>query len=176
MPDAEKLFEALVREHADMLSVYLKAALGDVAEVDDLFQETMIVAWRRLDDFDQARPFGAWLRGIAKKLLLAHVRKSRRRHFTSTMLEHLDTRLGQLGRQDGDTWQEKLELLNACVRALPQHYRDVVTLRYFQHQAIHQVSDALSISGAAAKKRLQRARSMLLICMKNKLAPGQTRS
>ena len=62
MPDAKKLFETLVREHADMLTVYLRAALGDVPEVDDLFQETMIVAWRRLDDFDQTRSFAAWLR------------------------------------------------------------------------------------------------------------------
>ena len=173
MPNAEKLFETLVREHADMLSVYLKAALGDVAEVDDLFQETMIVAWRRLDDFDQTRPFGAWLRGIARKLLLAHARNSRRNQYTSIMLDRLDTRLEQLSHQDGDTWQEKLGILKACVRALPQHYRDVVTLRYFQRQAVQQVSDVLAISVAAAKKRLQRARTMLLNCMKNKLAPGE---
>ena len=172
MPDAEKLFETLVREHADMLSVYLKAALGEVPEVDDLFQETMIVAWRRLDDFDQTRPFGAWLRGIAKKLLLAHVRKSRRHCVTSIMLDQLDTHLGQLGRREGDSWQEKLGILQACIDALPQHYRDPVTLRYFHRQAIHQVSDTLSISIAAAKKRLQRARSMLLSCVKNKLATG----
>ena len=173
MPDAEKLFEALVREHADMLTVYLKAALGDVAEVDDLFQETMIVAWRRLDDFDQTRPFGAWLRGIARRLLLAHVRRVRDNPYTPAMLDHLDNHLVQLGRQDGDTWQEKLGILTACVHTLPKHYRDAVTLRYFQRQAVQQVSKTLSISIAAAKKRLQRARSMLLTCMKSKLAPGE---
>ena len=68
MPDARKLFETLVREHADMLTVYLRSALGDTSDVDDLFQETMVVAWRRLDDFDQTRPFGPWLRGIARNL------------------------------------------------------------------------------------------------------------
>jgi RNA polymerase sigma-70 factor (ECF subfamily) len=65
MPDAKTLFETLVREHADMLTVYLRSALGDVSDVYDLFQETMIVAWRRLDDFDHRRSFGAWLRGVA---------------------------------------------------------------------------------------------------------------
>ena len=52
MPEARKLSEALVREHADMLTLYLRAALGDVPDVDDLFHETMIVAWRRLDELD----------------------------------------------------------------------------------------------------------------------------
>ena len=75
MSHAKKLFETLVREHAGMLTVYLRSALGDVSDVDDLFQETMVVAWRRLDDFDHTRPFGPWLRGIAKKLLQAHQRK-----------------------------------------------------------------------------------------------------
>lgn len=173
MPDAQKLFETLVREHADMLTVYLTAALGNVVEVDDLFQETMIVAWRRLDDFDQTRPFGQWLRGIARKLLLAHFRKERQRLNTSAVLDQIEVRLGQLGRQEGDTWQEKLRILKVCVVALPEHYRDVVTLRYFQQQAIQQVSEALSISMAAAKKRLQRARAMVLNCMKSKLATGE---
>ena len=173
MPDAQKLFETLVREHADMLTVYLTAALGNVVEVDDLFQETMIVAWRRLDDFDQTRPFGQWLRGIARKLLLAHFRKERQRLNTSAVLDQIEVRLGQLGRQEGDTWQEKLRILKECVVALPKHYRDVVTLRYFQQQAIQQVSEALSISMAAAKKRLQRARAMVLNCMKSKLATGE---
>jgi RNA polymerase sigma factor (sigma-70 family) len=173
MPDAQKLFETLVREHADMLTVYLTAALGDVAEVDDLFQETMIVAWRRLDDFNQTRPFGQWLRGIARKLLLAHFRKERERLYTSAVLDQIEIRLGQLGRQEGDTWQEKLRILKECVLALPEHYRDAVTLRYFQQQAIQQVSETLSISMAAAKKRLERARAMVLHCMKSKLATGE---
>lgn len=170
MPDAEKLFETLVREHADMLTVYLTAALGDISDVDDLFQETMIVAWRRLDDFDQTRPFGAWLRGIARNLLLAHFRKNRQRLQTSAVLDQLESRLAQIGLQEGDTWQEKLLLLKECVLSLPEHYRDIVTLRYFEQQAIPQVSKTLAISMAAAKKRLQRARLLVLNCMKSKLA------
>ena len=72
MPDAKKLFEALVREHADMLTVYLRSAVGNQTDVDDLFQETMVIAWRRLDDFDnlfQAPPASsmAELEGAARR-------------------------------------------------------------------------------------------------------------
>jgi len=96
VPDTKKLFETLVREHADMLTIYLTSALGDVPDVDDLFQETMVVAWRRLDDFDHTRPFGAWLRGIARNLLLAHRREQSRRRCTPVILDQLEARLGQL--------------------------------------------------------------------------------
>ena len=173
MPDSRKLFETLVREHADMLTIYLRSSLGNISDVDDIFQETMIVAWRRLDDFDHTRPFAPWLRGIARKLVLAHSRKRAGNLCSPTVLDQLETRLDQLALRHGDTWEEKLDLLHACVRSLPDHYRTVVTHRYFQQQAIQQVSDLLELSTAAVKKRLQRARSLVLECIESKLSPTE---
>lgn len=169
MPDAKKLFETLVREHADMLTIYLSASLGDRSDVDDLFQETMMVAWRRLDDFDHTRPFGPWLRGIARRLVLAHGRKQPRNLCDPAVLDQLDTRLDQIRSLRGDTWREKLEAVDACVRSLPEHYRVVVQQRYFEHRAIRQVSAILELSTSAVKKRLQRARALVLECVKGKL-------
>ena len=54
-----------------MLTVFLRSRVNDEAAVDDLFQETMLVAWKRLDDCDLSRPFGPWLRGIAHRLVMA---------------------------------------------------------------------------------------------------------
>ena len=60
-----------------MLTVYLRSLLRDEAAIDDLIQETMIVAWRRLDECDLNRPFGPWLRGMASRLVMAHYRKQK---------------------------------------------------------------------------------------------------
>ncbi len=62
-----KAFEILMRENSRMLLSYLNCVVQDVASVDDLFQETMVVAWRRLGDCDLSVPFGPWLRGIATR-------------------------------------------------------------------------------------------------------------
>ena len=173
MPDARKLFEALVREHADMLTVFLKSLLHNSSDVDDLFQETMIVAWRRLDDFDETRAFGPWLRGIAKKLVLSHHRKRIGLACDPAVLERVDLRITQLCAQPGDTWEEKLQVLRACVESLPEHYRKVLELRYFHQQAVRQVCEVLQLSSAAVKKRSQRARSLVLDCIQRKLAPAE---
>ena len=170
MPDATKLFEALTREHADMLTIYLRSALGNTPDVDDVFQETMVVAWRRLDDFDQTRPVGPWLRGIARKLVAAHHRKRARNLCTSAVLDQIELRLDQLASQRHDTWSEKLEVVRGCVQTLPEHYRAVVTHRYFQGKPVRDVSQSLDLSLAAVKKRLQRARSLVLDCIQTKLA------
>lgn len=169
MPDPHKLFEALVREHTDMLLVYLRAALGDTSDVDDLFQETMVVAWRRLDDFDQTRPFGQWLRGIARRLLLAHHRQLGMRPCDSIILDQLDARISDIAAHAGDTWEEKLALLPNCIESLPEHFRHAVRLRYFQQLAIVRLAESLQASEAAVKKRLQRARAMILDCIQKHL-------
>ncbi|MEM9658354.1 MAG: sigma-70 family RNA polymerase sigma factor, partial [Planctomycetota bacterium] len=128
-----------------------------------------VVAWRRLDDFDQSRPFGPWLRGIARNLVAAHGRTSKRRRCSAAVVDQIEARLDQISARHGDTWQEKLAFLEDCVDALPEHYRRVVRLRYFQEQAIQQVSQTLQLSAVAVKKRLQRARSLVMQCINRKL-------
>src|SRR5438477_9319038 len=84
--DARAVFEILVREHADMLGAYLRTLLGSDSSLDDIYQETMLVSWRRLADYDRSRPFAPWLRGIAQILVLEHARKKRARPLTTDPL------------------------------------------------------------------------------------------
>jgi len=56
--EALAVFEILVRENQAMLMTYLRAVLHDKTVADDLFQETMLVVWQKLADYDRSRPFG----------------------------------------------------------------------------------------------------------------------
>jgi RNA polymerase sigma-70 factor len=169
---ARDLFEILVREHADMLTVYLRSVVRDPAAVDDLFQETMIVAWKTLDRFDKTRPFGPWLRGIAARLILAYRRKTAGGMLLcdEQTLAHLDQRLTSLARQPGDNLDEKLEGLRGCLAALPEPYRQAIELRYRQELPAATVAERLELSLEALKKQLQRGRARLLDCLQRKLA------
>lgn len=166
------VFEILVREHADMLLVYLRSTVRDPGLVDDLFQEALIVAWKNLDRFDKSRPFGPWLRGIAGKLVLAARRKSARgvRLCDEEILEHLDHRCEELHRQPGDTLDDKLDGLRDCLELLPEPYREAVRLRYKEELTGETLAERLEISMENLKKRLQRGREKLLDCLKRKLA------
>lgn len=169
--DARDLFEILAREHADGLMAYLRSAVDDATVADDLFQETLLVAWRRLDDFDRQRSFGPWLRGIAAKLVLAH-RRQRATHALpcdAETLEYLNKRLTQVQRLPGDTLDEKLSALADCVSALPESFRTAIQLRYHDELPPQELAGRLQLSAEALKKRLQRARALLLDCMQTKL-------
>lgn len=169
------IFEILVRENADMLTAYLRSVVRDSATVEDLFQETMLIAWRKLDEYDRSRPFGAWLRGIAARLVLAERRKRAAGvifcdQFT---LDVLSAELERINHRKGDTLEDKLECLRDCVETLPEPYREAVHLRYREGLSPSGVMDRLQLSWEAQKKRLQRARGLLLECLRRKLVPGE---
>jgi RNA polymerase sigma-70 factor (ECF subfamily) len=170
--DAKGVFEILVREHAGMLRVYLRSVVHDAAAVDDLFQETMLTAWRLIDRFDSSRPFGPWLRGIAGKLVLAWRRQQAAgpRLCDAAALEQLDLRLSEVQRLPGDTLDEKLEALRRCVAALPDHYQATIDGRFRQQLTPVELASRLQLNLETVKKRLQRARTLLLDCMIGKLA------
>ena len=171
MMQSHELFEILVREHAQMLTVYLRCAVRDPGTADDLFQETMLTAWKNLDKFDRSRPFGPWLRGIAGKLVLAQRRKSARGFVLcdEEVLEDLESRQAALQACSGDTLDEKLAGLKDCIAALPDRYRRVVELRYRDQVEGEPLAQQLGLSMETLKKQLQRARARLLECLERKL-------
>lgn len=172
--DAHDVFEILIREHADLLMVFIRSLVRDQTIADDVFQETLLVAWRRLPDYDRSRPFGPWLRGIAGNVILSAMRENKRVFPLSDpeLLEHLDARCELLARHGrGDTLSEKLEALRECVRSLPEPYRAAIETRLnATDDTSVSVAEQLGINLETLKKRLQRARVRLFECLQRKLA------
>ncbi len=168
--DSVALFEVLVREHADSLTAFLRASIYDGSAVDDLFQDTMLIAWRRIGDYDRSRPFGAWLRGIAKRLVLAYYRTMAKEVSLSgeKVLDYLDLRMAQVDRQTGDTFDEKIAALKECIERLAPQYREPIDLHYARHRSTEWIADQLATTKHAIQKRLQRARRRLTDCLERK--------
>jgi RNA polymerase sigma-70 factor (ECF subfamily) len=169
------MFEILVRENADMLIAYIRSKTRDDAMAEDIFQETMLTAWRRLDDYDRARPFGPWLRGIALRIMLAHHRKAARgfAFCDEETLDYLSQRFQTLYQQPGDTFDDKLDALRDCVQNLPEHYREPIRLRYADDLGVGGLVERLGLAAETVKKRLQRAKARLLDCINRKLAAAE---
>ena len=166
-PSGSEVFEILAREHADMLVSYLRSMTAGREVAEDLFQETMLVAWRRLGEYDRARPFGPWLRGIAANLVLAQRRKAARAFLNCepAVLAALEEEYRALERQPGDSFAERMERLSACMEKLPPLLREAVDLVYGRGLSVQALGTALQAAEEAVKKRVQRARQMLARCV-----------
>lgn len=75
----QEAFRAFVREHQAALRGFVRMRGVHNDSVDDLAQETFLIAYRELDRFDQDRDFGKWLRGIARNLVRNELRRNARR-------------------------------------------------------------------------------------------------
>lgn len=168
--DAQSVFEILVRENEGMLITYLRAAVRNQFVVEDLFQETMLIAWRRLSEYDRSRPFGPWVRGIAARLIMAHFRevKSDLMITGCGALEYVSQQIEHIHERPGDTWDQKISALRHCIEALPDHYQRAIQLRYFDHLPASKISEITKVPLEAVRKQLQRARTRLLDCLRRK--------
>lgn len=166
------LFEILVREHSAMLTMYLRAAGCDHDLAEEVWQESMVVAWRKIDTFDRKLPFGPWLRGIAAKTLLARRRSLSRLKLIGDQeeLEYLSDRMEQVAQLRGDTLDDKLDALRDCIRLLPEADRECIQLRFKEDLKPAAMSEMIGVSLETVKKRLFRAKSRLQKCIEGKLA------
>lgn len=165
----QDIFEILVHENADMLTAYLRSSLGSSSDVDDLFQETMVVAWRRLSDYDRSRPFGPWLRGIARKLILAHYRKKASGPIwcTPEVLEEIDRRFEKLSNNAGDSFRDRVEPLLTCIQRLSERLRQVIELGYGREMSYREIARVTEEQEETIRKRAQRAKTRLRECLQN---------
>src|SRR5947209_20121063 len=72
-------FGQVVRSYALPLRSYLASQVYHLDDVDDLAQEVFLAALGSLSTFRRGDDFGAWLRGIARKKVLAYYRSQSRR-------------------------------------------------------------------------------------------------
>ena len=174
--DTKTLFEILLRENTDMLIAYIRAGVRDSHAVDDLYQETVLTAWKRLDTYDREKPIGPWLRGIAGKLMLAHYRKVSRAAvpIDDQALQWLNERFEAIHAQRGDTFHEKLSALRDCIDALPDTYQRPITMRSADSRKLSEIESTLQLAKETLKKRLSRAKSRLAECLERKLGVAGT--
>ena len=170
-PTARELFEVLIREHGDALLASIRATAGP-AHADDIFQDAVLVAWRRLPDYDRTRPFGPWLRGIARMIALDYAgRHARVRIASPEVMESVERDLRAFERftgADAETamdFRERLAALDDCLSRLPAMYAHAVQAAYRDAHTLAHIANASGESTETIKKRLQRARAMLGECL-----------
>ena len=159
------------REHS-RLRAHIRA-LGVRAEaVDDLAQESLVIAYAKLDSFDRSQDFGAWVRGIARKLVANARRKEIRRQIL--LSEHLADALIALEHTlpDSPADEDRAGALRACVENLPEHQQALLHWRYFEELSPGAIASRLDRTANDVRQMLFRLRRSLLACVEDRLARG----
>jgi RNA polymerase sigma-70 factor (ECF subfamily) len=141
------------------------ARIGRAHLAEDLAQETLLRGFRALHTLSDPDRFGAWLSGIAVRICLDHckARKNAQVHFSALGEDHNPESL--LSRSDDDLLalerEEERRQLLAEVEALPEDYRQVILLYYYNDMTYLDLANLLGVSTATINARLTRARALL---------------
>jgi RNA polymerase sigma-70 factor (ECF subfamily) len=158
--DRPERFEEIFDRHAPSIYRYLRRRVGDQL-AEELTAETFTRALHARRQFSVARASALpWLYGIATNLIRMHARTERRRQHARQLLPGIPSDPGSTSEIDDRVDAQALgPALTAVLEALPDDQREVLLLHAWAGLSPAEISEALSISGGAARKRLHRART-----------------
>jgi RNA polymerase sigma factor (sigma-70 family) len=149
-----RITAALSESSADLLA-YLQRRIGP-DEAPDLLGETMVVAWRRVNELpsdpEQAR---MWLFGIARATLLNHARGERRRWALADRIRN-----DSMTHVVAPAADHGVEIRDAIAR-LDADHRELIRLVHWERMTITQAAELLGISDSTARSRYARAKEQL---------------
>jgi len=174
----QEMFIEQVREHHAGLRGFVRSLGVDPLWVDDVAQEAFIVAYNRLDEFDSDRDFGAWLRGIARNLVINERRKdARRKRILSDNLTDVLVSTSSVADDEkeemGDRALAKVNALRECIGQLSEKSLGMLRARYEEDHTSEDIAEEFGMKPPAVRKALERVRVALRRCMEERLRPAE---
>jgi len=155
--ETDERFQSLVVSHAPAVARFVRRRIRP-DDCDDVVSDVFLTAWRRFGEVpaDHER---AWLYGVARRAISNKVRRDRRR---SALVDRLVGFRLQSSTDPYDVIAMHLEPLDRklyeVLMALSLREREILLLVAWESLSSSELAIALSISEAAARKRLSRAR------------------
>ena len=165
--DRTNLFESLIRDTYKQAYGLAYRLTGNVAEAEDLVQESFLRAYRFFHRYDQSLPFTSWLYRIMTN---AHIDMVRRRGRLKT------TSLEASGTDGSTTWElpdmdaspDRIMLSHAldepvqkALTSMTPEFRTAVLLADVEGLAYEEVADIMRTSVGTVRSRIHRGRKQI---------------
>jgi RNA polymerase sigma-70 factor, ECF subfamily len=166
--EKDREFENVVHECHSGLRFFIRSLGVGEDWVDDLAQETFLLAYRKWDNLDDPGNAMFWLRRIARNLVMNEMNKTtrRRRLLDEKITDYLLTLPDDepMPGQSGDN-DLRLAALRECMDHLSEKIRGMLDARYHEDQSAAQIGDLYSMEPCAVRKALFVARKKLAECL-----------
>jgi len=126
---------------------------------EDVYQETFLRVVRSYSSYRRESSEKTWIISIAVNICRDYMRSAWKRRVVVT--DDFLTYSSESDTEDIiEKRSEKQALLNAIMK-LPDKYREIIHLHYYQEMGIDDISKVLKIPGGTVKSRLFKARALL---------------
>ena len=157
-------FETLYRAYYPRLARFLRGMLRQASLVDEVLDDTMLVAWRKAYTWDASSQLSTWLFAIAYRQALKALRRS-----DLAMAATEDPPIPAEAEPDGELQHLQLrEHLGAALGALSMEHRAVMELTYYQGYSCREIAEIMACPVATVKTRMFYARQKLRVLLGQK--------
>lgn len=150
-----RAFEALYRAYHPRLRRFLRGMLRQPTMVDEVLDDTMLVAWRKAHTFDATSRVSTWLFAIAYRQALKALRR-----LDWSLPDPIDEPAAPRDHEpDGELAHSQLrEQLDAVLAQLTPEHRAVIDLTYFHGYSCKEIAEVVGCPVATVKTRMFYAR------------------
>jgi RNA polymerase sigma-70 factor (ECF subfamily) len=148
----QRAFAALHARYAGMVHAILLARLPP-ADAEDQVQEVFLLAWKKLQQLDDAAVFGAWLGTIARNRAVDCLRQRR-------PTEPLVDALTDGSRPSSSDVAEAHNAL-AAIQALPEAYRETLVMRLCEGMSGPEIAEVTGLEPGSVRINLHRGMKLL---------------
>ena len=168
-------FTRIYNQCRSQVCSFIYSIIKDLGVAEDLTQETLFRAYSRRQELKNPESFLSWLMQIAKNLALNYLKRGHglrdllnptQRDFLNIdeLVDSIPDEYERSFEQVLDLEEDLEELESLVIEVLgnlPQKYRRIIILRYYESLSHSEIADILNCSKGAAKLRLHRAMQKL---------------
>lgn len=162
-------FEALYREFYPRLFDFLLRMLGSPRDVEEAINDTMLVVWRKADDFAERSKVSTWIFGIAYKKALKRLQWNRRLAEREVQVDIEAVSPYDPVEIVGD--EALLARIRVAVGQLPLAQRSIVHLAFFYGYSYSEIAEIVDCPVNTVKTRMYYARERLRPLLDAVLSP-----
>ncbi|MFN7055822.1 RNA polymerase sigma factor [Hyphomonas sp.] len=149
---------ALVHRYSPGVLTLASRMLGDLAEAEDVTQETFIRAWKALPGWEPRAKFSTWLHRVALNLCYDRLRRRREVLPGDALPDLADASAGPMEALDQ---MQRVRSVEAAIARLPERQSAALTLCALQGHSQAEAAEIMDISVEALESLLARARRTL---------------
>ena len=153
-------FEMLVQPYEERLYILCLRTMLNEQDALDMLQETLIKAWRHLNQYKGDAGLGTWLYRIAVNTCMDELRRRKRRKVVS--MDHLADQGVEAAEEA--SFEEQAVMRQQLLSALSQlsaDHRTMIVLRDIQGLPYEQLASVLGCPMGTVRSRLNRARNAM---------------
>ncbi len=157
--------DEIIEKYADMVYRLAVNEMGNREDAQDVFQEVFIRLVRYRDRISSQEHLKAWLLRVTINCARKQQGSFWNRKVFSNIQEEENTS-DEKTAADYERIENEDSPVRAAVGSLPEKYRNVIYLFYYEEMSVEQIGNILGEKSSTVKSRLHRAREILKIKLK----------